>query len=561
MSTPITINISKNAQGPAGGSKALAPVATSGSAADLASGTLPDARLSPKVKSLADLATPSSTSLLAMNSSGQVVETLTMTASQQQQALANIGSGIRHIPLSLNTFGGFAGNSTNSTGGATGFGVLCMNAITAAQDSTGMGTYALRYMQTGVGNSAFGAYSLEKSVTGGNNTAVGDSSLRECLTVGNTAMGYVCLGIVTTGEFNNGFGRGVLGSCVTGSRNNGFGNEVLATATGNDNCAFGHNSLYNLTVGGNNVAIGNRSGLLHQLGSNNVFIGDEAAGVTGQGVEINNSIVIGRRAVTGLSNAIVIGTPTHTRAQIFGGLHSHGALNVATNQCMGAGSAYNATGGNNSTYGVSAAFSLTTGIENEAIGWQALYFTTTGFRNVAIGNSSLQSNVVGYHNTAVGRASGLLTTGFENSYFGQSAGASITTGTNNTFVGNLAGSNASQIATAVNSMALGNGAFTTANNQVVIGNTDVTSTILRGNVFHDGAFFCRTAVVAPIAGGAQAIGFASNNAVGLYWGSGAPSVAAGQGSIYIRTDGSATNNRMYINTNGSTTWTAVTTQI
>ncbi len=45
------------------------------SATNLTTGTLPDARLSAKVKSLADLATPASTQLLAMNSSGVVVTT------------------------------------------------------------------------------------------------------------------------------------------------------------------------------------------------------------------------------------------------------------------------------------------------------------------------------------------------------------------------------------------------------------------------------------------------------------------------------------------------------
>jgi hypothetical protein len=44
------------------------------SATNLTTGTLPDARLSAKVKSLADLATPASTQLLAMNGSGAVVD-------------------------------------------------------------------------------------------------------------------------------------------------------------------------------------------------------------------------------------------------------------------------------------------------------------------------------------------------------------------------------------------------------------------------------------------------------------------------------------------------------
>jgi hypothetical protein len=47
--------------------------------------------------------------------------------------------------------------------------------------------------------------------------------------------------------------------------------------------------------------------------------------------------------------------------------------------------------------------------------------------------------------------------------------------------------------------------------------------------------------------------------LGLYMGSGAPTVSAAKGSMYLRTDGSATNNRAYINTDGSTTWTAITT--
>jgi hypothetical protein len=46
---------------------------------------------------------------------------------------------------------------------------------------------------------------------------------------------------------------------------------------------------------------------------------------------------------------------------------------------------------------------------------------------------------------------------------------------------------------------------------------------------------------------------------GVYSGSGAPSFTATQGSLYLRTDGSSTSTRAYINTTGSTTWTAVTT--
>ena len=47
--------------------------------------------------------------------------------------------------------------------------------------------------------------------------------------------------------------------------------------------------------------------------------------------------------------------------------------------------------------------------------------------------------------------------------------------------------------------------------------------------------------------------------LGIYFGSGAPTVSAAQGSLYVRTDGSSTSTRLYVNTNGTTGWTNVTT--
>ena len=47
--------------------------------------------------------------------------------------------------------------------------------------------------------------------------------------------------------------------------------------------------------------------------------------------------------------------------------------------------------------------------------------------------------------------------------------------------------------------------------------------------------------------------------VGVFAGSGAPTFSAAKGSLYLRTDGSSTSTRAYINTNGSTTWTNLVT--
>jgi hypothetical protein len=73
-----------------------------------------------------------------------------------------------------------------------------------------------------------------------------------------------------------------------------------------------------------------------------------------------------------------------------------------------------------------------------------------------------------------------------------------------------------------------------------------------GNLIADSA-------LAPVAGGAQAIQMGTTAGFGIYFGSGAPTITAAQGSLYLRTDGNSTSTRAYINQNGSTTWTAITT--
>ena len=74
-----------------------------------------------------------------------------------------------------------------------------------------------------------------------------------------------------------------------------------------------------------------------------------------------------------------------------------------------------------------------------------------------------------------------------------------------------------------------------------------------GNITADSA-------TALVAGGASAF-IATNTAnnMGIYVGSGAPTVSAAQGSLYLRSDGSSTSTRAYVNTNGTTGWAAITT--
>jgi hypothetical protein len=63
---------------------------------------------------------------------------------------------------------------------------------------------------------------------------------------------------------------------------------------------------------------------------------------------------------------------------------------------------------------------------------------------------------------------------------------------------------------------------------------------------------------ATTAGGGAACLVMGAGGIGLYFGSGAPSISAAKGSLYVNTTGSSSSTRLYVN-NGTTTWVAVTT--
>ena len=75
-----------------------------------------------------------------------------------------------------------------------------------------------------------------------------------------------------------------------------------------------------------------------------------------------------------------------------------------------------------------------------------------------------------------------------------------------------------------------------------------------------GALQTYSATAIP-AGGTAGVGLkvSSTANFGVFFGSGAPTLAAAKGSLYLRSDGSGINDRMYVNTDGSTAWAAVVT--
>jgi hypothetical protein len=140
---------------------------------------------------------------------------------------------------------------------------------------------------------------------------------------------------------------------------------------------------------------------------------------------------------------------------------------------------------------------------NTVFGEAALLSNTTGTVNTAFGTSSLSLNTTGNVNTAIGRDALIQnTTGSSNTAIGSGSLQSVSTGGNNTAVGALAGNLSGGTAiregvfigsssrpfgtTSFNEIVIGYNAIGAGINTATLGNTSITSTILRGNVSTNG---------------------------------------------------------------------------
>ena len=110
------------------------------------------------------------------------------------------------------------------------------------------------------------------------------------------------------------------------------------------------------------------------------------------------------------------------------------------------------------------------------------------------------------------------------------------------------------------------GALIVSGGTGIAGNVNAAGNVTGGNVLSDavisavGSARILSGTAVP-AGGTTGAGYrmSSTTNLGIFFGSGAPTLSAAQGSLYLRTDGSSTTTRMYVNTNGTTGWTNVVT--
>lgn len=283
----------------------------------------------------------------------------------------------------------------------------------------------------GYNNTATGFRSLQKNTSGFDNVAIGVQAMRENTTGNrNTAVGVDALAKNTTGDHNLAFGQNALGFNATGTYNTALGIDALEYGTNNHfNTAIGQYAALNLENSNNNTVIGYNTFQAATSGNGNVALGFDTLrdqdGVTG-------STAIGTEAARG-----------------------------------------NTTGTHITAIGYRAARTNTVGTHITAISDQAAFKNLDGTHNIAVGFTALYRNVSGSYNCALGDNALFLTTADNNVGIGGFAGYNVTTGSQNTFIGHGAGFTGLQKADAVNTTAIGRGAFTTKDNTVQLGNSDV----------------------------------------------------------------------------------------
>jgi trimeric autotransporter adhesin len=321
----------------------------------------------------------------------------------------------------------------------TAYGYQSLYANTIGYYNTAAGYQSLYSNSGGYNNTAYGYQALFLNLNGYNNAATGAVALYSNISgINNTANGYYALFNNTSGSNNCATGTNALSSNKTGSYNSASGKDALYfNYNGSNNSASGYLALYRNTSGSFNTANGSNALRSNTIGDNNTAIGSYAL----------NSNTIGNENTAIGFNALYI----------------------------------DSSGNYNTAVGKDVLYNNKTGNYNTANGFQALVWNRAGSFNTANGSFALYL-AAGNNNTAMGAYSHYFhTIGDNNTAIGANALYSDSTGYNNTAIG----ANTDVDTVRYNVTVIGYGAKATANNQVRLGNDDVSS------------FYCKGAFTSP----------------------------------------------------------------
>ncbi|MGY0407893.1 MAG: hypothetical protein ACWIPJ_06005 [Polaribacter sp.] len=228
----------------------------------------------------------------------------------------------------------------------------------------------------------------------------------------------------------NDLGFRLIGDSYFSKNSNGSFTTNGNSDEGNRNIFLGEDTGIRTTEGANNIFMGYQSGRANTKGDNNIFMGN----------------------LSGTAN-------------------TEGGNNIFTGFSAGKG---NTTGDNNIFMGNLSGAANTEGKNNVFLGSTTGLKNTTGGFNTFLGNDAALNNKTGSDNVAIGNNAGNLVSGGINQ--NQESSSSV-------FLGNRTKSGASN---STNEIVIGDSAEGVGTNTVTIGNTEITDTYLRGNIFVSG---------------------------------------------------------------------------
>lgn len=409
--------------------------------------------------------------------------------------------------------GNLALSSNVASNGLVAIGSRAMRDSVDCIDTTMVGNRAGASMTTGVGATGIGFRVLEFATESRDATGVGDSALWLYQGFGATAVGYRAAEYTTAGDAGvyvgraTGVNRADGEHCVfVGAEAGGFPDATIdpdtgagAVSAGDRVIGVGYRALAN-TTGDDHVGVGDQAGLTLTGGSGSIFIGSGAGADVSQKVDAVNSIAIGQGSYTTADNQIVVGNSNVTQTVLQGR--------------VGVGLGLTAPSGN-------------------------LHVNATSGAETALFSRDVSED---------GMAAGMRLRSVKSTDMGDNFGASF-----NFIIRDDAGvDNGIGIVGAIRK-----GADNTGEIQL---RPFTAGVLAEGMVVRNRQAIVGWATPMP-AGGTAGVGLcmSTTSNFGVFFGSGAPTLSAAKGSLYMRSDGSGTNDRMYVNTDGGTTWTAVVT--
>ena len=358
----------------------------------------------------------------------------------------------------------------------------------------------------------------------------------DTVTIANTAVSTNA----GTGALIVAGGVGISGSLyVTGDI---VGNIVVAGSTFTGNVTAGNLLTGGLVSATGNVTGGNirTAGLLSATG--NITGGNllsTTLSLSGNVLSaINTTANITTTANVSVGNVLIGGITTSTGNIAGGNLRTTGQVSATGN----------VIGGNITTAGLITATGNITGGNLLA----AANVIVTG--NVTSGNIIISSASTAATYSATGNVTGgNVNSGAQIVATGNITGGNILTAGLVSVTGNITGGNVLGGANVNAALFTGTTISVAAN---ITGGNVLSSAVI--SAVGNAGILSGTAVPA---GGTAGAGYKMSSVTnfGIFFGSGAPTLSAAKGSLYMRTDGSATSDRMYVNTDGATAWTPVIT--